>query len=201
LRIDQVLGQASEVIEAIPPPQEFVAEWLLEHPVTKLAAVEKIVRLLVRQVSHQLATRGHGALEIACRLSCPPADPVVLRAGLFRPTSDTEHLQEILEMHLERQLLPAPVTGVQLAVLRSARQSAQQQVLFEPEPSLDSSWQLAGLVDRLSGRLGAERVVRCHLQSEAQPEMAWREESLVTRPTGRTRKRASTPPVPMEVTD
>jgi protein ImuB len=105
-------------------------------------------------------------------------------------------------MHLERQLLPAPVTGVQLAVLRSARQSAQQQVLCEPEPSLDSSWQLAGLVDRLSGRLGAERVVRCQLQSEAQPELAWREESLVARPPGRAKKRGmAASPVPLDVTD
>ena len=63
VRIEQALGNSHEAIDPIPPSGEFIAQWQLEHPTTRLAAVEKIVRLLVRQVAYQLESQGQGTPE------------------------------------------------------------------------------------------------------------------------------------------
>ena len=180
---------SAEVVEAVSPPLDFTTEWLLEHPLSSLAQTEKVVERLVQQLALRLSAQDAGALEVACRFTFESALPVTLAAGLFRPTQSANHLLEILGMHLERLLLPGPVTSVTVHVARHAPLERRQQVLFEAARSLADSSQLAGLVDRLAGRLGSGAVVECRLQSDAQPELAYREEPLVG---GVKRKRRST---------
>ncbi len=51
----------------------------------------------------------------------------------------------------------------------------RQQTLFATEQHEDDRWLWASLVERLSGRLGEQAVLRARLRSEHQPEYAWTE--------------------------
>lgn len=188
LRIDQALGRIDEVIEATPPPAEFIVDQQLEHPVAKREHVEHIVDQLIQRLAHLLTAQNVGALQMACRFDCQSGAPAILQAGWFRPAHRAEHLLEIVQMHLERLLLPGAVTGIQLRVVQHAPLERRQRVLFDAEASLDKSWQLAALVDRLTGRLGRQAVVRSRLHHDAQPELAYREEPLI----GGKRSKAAT---------
>ncbi|WP_442484314.1 Y-family DNA polymerase [Aeoliella sp. SH292] len=178
-RIHQVLGDQDEVIRGAPHTQHLTTQWLLEPPLTKWTHINKVLERLLGQLSHLLSARDAGALEIACQLECQSGPDVTFDTRLFRPTSDAVHLMEIVALKTERLPLTNPVTAVRVHVVRHAPLARQQRVLFERETNWQHSTQLAGLVNRLAGRLGAEAVVRCRVQHEAQAEFAYTEESLV----------------------
>ena len=99
--------------------------------------------------------------------------------GLFQPTAHPRQLVELAELQLEHVRLAGPIVAIEVRVLRHAPLEERQGVLFDEERGLDRSRPLAALVDRLAGRLGREAVVRCRLVSDAQPELAYRQEPLV----------------------
>ncbi|MDC0936624.1 DNA polymerase Y family protein [Pirellulales bacterium] len=178
-RIDQALGQVAEVIESAPPPPDWTVSKHLEHPLARRAAIERVVEQLIERLAHLLSAQNAGALQLTCRFDCQEGPPARVEAGLFRPSCHPQHLLEIMQMRLECLLLTHPVTAVSVSVTRHGPLERRQQVLFESESPLESSWELAALVDRLAGRLGREAVFRCRLVAEAQPELAYREQPLV----------------------
>ncbi len=181
LRVDQLTGAAREVFAAVDPPEEFAVEQAFEHPLARGDAIRYAVSQLLERLAWLLAARQAGALEAACRISCEGAPAVQFHFGLFQPTASATHLLEIADMQLERLRLAAPATAIELRVVRHAPLAERQGALFDEPCTLESSRPLAGLVDRLAGRLGREAVVRCRLVSDAQPELAYREEVLVGR--------------------
>ncbi|HYO26150.1 MAG TPA: DNA polymerase Y family protein, partial [Lacipirellulaceae bacterium] len=192
LRIDQFLGAVAEVFAAVDPPEQFVVEQSFEHPIKHSDAIRGSVERLLERLAWWLAARDAGALEIACRLACEDGTATELTFGVFQPTASAQRLLEIADLQLERLRLAAPVQGIELCVLRHARLEQRQGTLFESQRTLDGSLQLTGLIDRLSGRLGRQAVVRCRIVSDAQPELAYREEPLVgsappSAPGGRSR--------------
>jgi protein ImuB len=187
MRIDQTLGTLSETFVAIDPPPEFIVEQLLEHPLAKLETLRTIVALLTQRLARHLAARCAGALRIACRFRCEASGAVEFEAGWFEPTASPAHLQEIIDLEMERLQLPTPATGISIVVLRYALLAERQKTLFGEERCLGSSQPLAALVDRLVGRLGSQRVVRHRLQPEAQPELAFRKIPLISGKKRRSR--------------
>jgi protein ImuB len=189
VRLDQALGRVGETFEPVEAPADFCVEHAFEYPVGRQDAIRHAVERLLERLAWLLSARNAGALRLRCRFECEGAAPVAVEFDLFQPTAAARHLLDILDLHLERLRLPAPATGIALRVLRQAPLGQRQSRLFEQERTLGSSRQLAGLVDRLAGRLGGESVVRCRLQSDAQPELAYREEPLVG--SGRERRATS----------
>ncbi|MBL9122601.1 MAG: DNA polymerase Y family protein [Planctomycetaceae bacterium] len=207
-RLDQALGTVPETIDGRRPPPEVVAERKLEYPLDSRAGVEQLLAQLLVTVTTLLAERQQGIVQLECRLSCESQEPdtasarpatgdeVAFVVGLYRASAVTEHLLELLKLRLERCQLPGPVTAARLAALLTARLQTHQQELFG-EPRADPR-QLGLLVDRLSGRLERQAVLRAKLQPDAQPEHAYRLEPLAgnrapqrSRP-GRAAKAAST---------
>jgi protein ImuB len=178
-RIDQALGAASEVIVAVEPPPDFTVEHAFDFPIARQEAIRYAIEHLLRRLGWLLSARNAGALRLRCRFDCEGGPPVAVEFDLFQPTARVRHLLEILDLHLERVRLPAPAAAITLRVLRHAPLAQRQSRLFETQRTLATSRRLAALVDRLAGRLGGEAVVRCSLQSDVQPELAYREEPLV----------------------
>ena len=192
LRIDQALGEAREVFAAVDPSEHFVVEQELEFPLARHDAVRLVVETLLERLTWLLAARCAGALRVVCRFDCEGAPPVELEASLFQPSASARHLLEIVELEFERLRLPGPATAVAIAAAAHAPLAQRQGVLFDEDRSLGASLRLSALVNRLVARLGRESVVRCRLQSEAQPELACREEPLIDgRPKPRQRAPAA----------
>jgi protein ImuB len=178
-RLDQAFGNVTELIQAIQPPLEFIAEWLFEYPVPQRKAVERVVRQLVERLCFALADHDRGVLRLRGRIVCQDALPVTWEVGLFRPSANAEHVWRLVETQLERLPLPGPATSVALQANHHARLLARQQELFDQHQRNVDSPQIATLVDCLASQLGREAVVRCVLQRDAQPERAFRDVPLV----------------------
>ncbi len=189
-RIHQAIGDQPEVIRAVPHSEKLVAQWLFEPPITKWTQINKVIERLLGQLTHQLAVRDAGALVVVCQIECELGEDVRFETRLFCPTSDAAHLMEIVGLRTERLLLTSPVTAVKVHIVRHAPLSRQQRVLFEREAPWQHSTHVAGLIDRVAGRLGADAAVRYRLKREAQAEFAYTEHSLVGNLA--TRKRRAT---------
>lgn len=173
-RLDQALGVTSEPIVAYHPTPEIEVEWELEHPTAKWNLVEYILQELLTRVATALAPRQAGVLQLGCRLESPPAEPVQIGLGLFRPSASAKYLQELLRLRLERVRLAGPVARVKISVVRSAPLECRQQEMFASDPQRDASRHLALLLDRLANRLERHAVLRTELVADAQPELAFR---------------------------
>jgi protein ImuB len=170
-RLDQAMGRRSERLHPLEPASEIKAEWNLEYPLSRSAAVLEIVDQLLQSAIDQLPpgwgivqfdiTLRHEAIKESSRL------PI----GLSRPSAEIAHLLGLLKLALDRTKLLAPVTGLLLHVTRTAPFELFQPTLFETEATADRrEWD--GLIDRLSSRLGRDQVVTSFFVPDAQPERA-----------------------------
>ncbi len=182
-RLDQTMGNVEELITPHRPPPEFRAERCLEPPATRLVEVRMVLAELFDQVCRELAARSQGALRSVCRLDCERGEVRKIELGLFQPTVSARRLLELAAMQLERTQLPSGVGRIGVEAPLTAPLTARQYALFVEEGRRRPR-ELALLIDRLSSRLGPERVVRPRLLPDAQPERAFCEESLVGRPLG-----------------
>ena len=179
LRVDQALGAVGEVFVAVDPPEEFVVEQMFEFPLAQRESLEHVVETLLGRLAWMLSARCAGALQVVCRFECEAAPAAEFEVGLFQPTANPRHLMEIVELEMERLRLRAPAIAVSIRAVRHAPLAERQGTLFDEERNLESSLPLAALVNRLTGRLGRGAVVRCRLQREAQPELAYTHDPLV----------------------
>jgi protein ImuB len=190
LRVDQALGTVGEVFATVDPPEEFVVEQMFEFPLAERGSLEHVVETLLGRLAWMLSARCAGALGVVCRFECEGAAAAEFEVGLFQPTANPRHLLEIVELEMERLRLRAAAIAVSIRVVRHAPLAERQGTLFDEERNLESSLPLAALVNRLTGRLGCGAVVRCRLQREAQPELAYTHEPLVD-----AKPRVRSPPV------
>ncbi len=192
-RWDQATGKLAEPLPAYGPPPRFRADWSSEYAAARHERIEAVLERLIGRLSAMLARCGRGALRLQCRLwSSAAGPPLEMAVGLFEATARRERLFPLVQLQLERLRLPGPVRAMSVEATLTAPLECRQQELF-PDDTL--RWQprhLAGLIERLSNRLGAKAVVRVRLRPEAQPELACRYEPLVDgggrRRTSRARK-------------
>jgi protein ImuB len=203
-RWDQALGHVAEPLPGVPLSPEFQVEKLLDYPLARREAIEPVLEELLARLCGLLATHGRGALRLECRLSCPNHPPIVLSVGLFRPCAVVQRLLMLVQMQLERVVLPEPVAAVRVEAVATAPWAARQQELFSEMSSRRDPRQVEELVERLSSRLGRQAVVRPRLTREAQPELAYvyqplLEEQPRRRPQCRAPAPGQLPPRPLRL--
>jgi protein ImuB len=99
-----------------------------------------------------------------------PEESLAFSLGLFRPSASPDYLCDLLRLRLESVRMAGPVTSVHVEVTAVAPLDLHQQALFDDETNRDRPRRLAGLIDRLSNRLGRGAVVQVMLLHDAQPE-------------------------------
>jgi len=97
--------------------------------------------------------------------------PQLLRVGLLQPSANPQQLLELIELHLEKVRLTGEVDRVEIRAAVVGRLGEQQGELFADRWLADPH-QLAVLVNRLSSRLGYERVLQAELRASPVPERA-----------------------------
>ncbi len=192
--LDRVTGRLAEPLPAWDPPPQFEVCWSAEYPTARRETIEAALEHLVRRLAAMLTRAARGAMRLECRLTClgggkgvshllceAPEGPcrqkvadtfsgVDVTVGLFRPTAWASHLLQLLQVRLESLQLPGAVEAIRLTAV-TAPLELRQQEMFERSTRVQS-YHLAGLIDRLSNRLGHTRVVRIRLIPDAQPELA-----------------------------
>ncbi len=169
-RLDQAMGRQLERLHPLEPAAEIQAEWNLEYPLSHSSAVLEIADQLLQSAIDQLSV-GWGVVQFEITLRHEERESSRLPIGLSRPSVEVAHLLGLLKLALDRTKLLAPVTGLLLHVTRTAPLEWVQPTLFETEATTDrGEWD--GLIDRLSSRLGRDRVVTSFFVPDAQPERA-----------------------------
>jgi len=192
-RLDQALGEQPEIIARTHSPTNFFVEWLFEHPVTQQSVIQQVIRQLIERLCFLLLKQDTGSLQLSYRLTCQDSKPVTFEVGCYRPSADASHLWKLTETQLERLMLRDPVTSISLCSIRHDRLSRRQKELFDDDHIRQDSSLVAALIDRMSSRLGRQAIVRCVLQSDAQPEKAYRYEPLVGGSVSRRKNNSHSP--------
>jgi len=193
--LDRIVGDAQEVIVSHKRLPELAARWLFEHPTTHRGAIDYVLERLLQQLSRRLIEQGQGVLQLECRFVCKNHRPLIVNAGLFQPTVSPQHLLGLIGMQLERLILPDAVQEIHVTATSTAPREQRQSDLFA-SGSRDDQSKLALLVERLSSRLGRDRVARAQLQAESQVELAYRRVPL----TGEQTPNGRQAPAPIHLT-
>jgi protein ImuB len=174
-RLDQALGRLAEPITPHRKLPEVQAIYRFEYPTESRYVLDRVLEQMVHRVESLLEERGWGARQVECWLYHEAAPPARFNFGLCRANGSRGYLGMLLRTRLEQVKIAAAVRTVWLRVPTAEPIGRQQGEFFEG----DSVEELAGLIDRLSVRLGREAVTRVTLVPDAQPEYVCRFEPLV----------------------
>jgi protein ImuB len=187
-RLRQALGIEPEMLVPVRAADPIVARWDSENPVSDQAAVEHFCEELLASILKTCQERGLGLLQCLCRL-VGHQDTASYIVELVRPSTDCRHLLGLLELQWERRAFPEGIQSIRVEATRIQRIDRPSGLLFEIGRTSDRR-ATERLVERLSSRLGKERVLQASLSADAQPEfaVAWRP-WLEARPASAPRKK------------
>jgi protein ImuB len=167
-RLDQALGRAAEAIEPVVPEEAPEAVLRLFEPLTTAEAIEEALATLLADLMARLEKAGLAARALT--LLCERVDGRVERIaiGTSRATRDAKHLHRLLAMRIETIDPGFGIETLRLVAGRCEPLRAQPiEGLLTGEPPAPD---LAPLVDRLAGRLGARRLYRWSAVESDVPE-------------------------------
>ncbi len=172
-RVDQALGVGpAELLEVVRPEEPVRVARDFEGPVLQLEAVRLTVEQLVESLCEQLGQRHAGARRVELTLRRVDAGAVVETVSLSEPSRDVRHLRSLLRPRVERAHLGFGVERVELLAARTGVLRLRQLEAWREEASPQPS-AMSELIDVLSDRLGADRVLRVSLRASHQPERSF----------------------------
>ena len=179
--LDRALGRKPEPLIATasePPPRSLLR---LEEPATHAEAASQALERLIPDLVRQLEERRLGARRLALIGFRVDGSTAVASVATSIPSREPKHLHRLLG---DKVATLDPEFGFDAFALEAewteALGAAQESLVEEPSGTRD----IARLIDRLSVKLGAERVRRPRARESHLPERAsgWRP-ALEDRPT------------------
>lgn len=176
--LDRAYAQRPEAFEWIELPETFSARLEFHGRIEVAEGMLFGARRLLQQLASWLLARQRGVLAITLHWEHDLVRRGELSHGQLpvrtaEATRDITHLARLLGEHLARLTLPAPVLAIRLdatetEALETTSASLLPEEVREGEP-------LQQLIERLSVRLGAERVLRGQLLADHRPQhvQAW----------------------------
>lgn len=169
-RLDQAFGAVFEpIVPAIPA--ELIQERLaFMEPLLTAVAFSSVIARLTATICTALEHSGQGARRLDLLFERVDGTIATLRVGTARPSRDARHLGRMLDEKLERIDPGLGIEAMRLIVTRADALGHTQTATLSDSPQA----YIAALVDRLSNRLGAERVYRAEPMESDVPERSVR---------------------------
>jgi len=176
--LDRAYAQRPEAYEWVELPETFSARLEFNGRIEVAEGMLFGARRLLQQLASWLLARQRGVLAITLHWEHDLVRRGELHNGHLdvrtaEATRDITHLARLLSEHLARLTLPAPVLAIRLdatetEALETASASLLPEEVRQGEP-------LQQLIERLSVRLGADRVLRGQLLADHRPQhmQAW----------------------------
>jgi protein ImuB len=184
-------GQAPDPQPAFEPPREFSQSLELAHRADDAAMLVFAAQRLVQPLAGWLASQWLAATRLRLLLrherSARHADlpPTEVRVELGVPSREATQITLLLRERLQRVALPAPVYAMTLELDTAVAHAGDASALWPelPDAQRDADGFVA-LLDRLTARLGAQRVRRIQLNADHRPEQAmkWVEATAAVHP-------------------
>lgn len=178
--LDQAYGEVPQAHRWLELPEQFTLTAELPALATSADALLWSASRCLAMLQGWLQARQQGALalELIWRHDLRRIDGVALpptqtmRVRTAQPTQDVAHLRRLLAEHLARTPLAAPVNQITLRLSESAPLPHRSASLLAPgeEGGAAPGEALHQLLERLSARLGPDRVLAPVLQADHRPE-------------------------------
>ena len=184
--LDQAYGDTPDVYPWLQLPEVFEARLALPASVENASALLFGARRLLAQLEVWLQARHQGvlAIELGWQMDARrnTASQGALRIRTAEPTADMSHLQRLLGEHLARVRLPAPAESLRLRSLQTQALAGHSASLLPDEQLPGDS--LAQTLERLSARLGADKVLQLQASADHRPEwmQSWIAAASATEP-------------------
>ncbi len=168
LRLDQATGAVREPLEPVLPSELVQHRLTFVEPLISAEALGTVIARLVPAVCTVLERAGQGARQLDLLFERVDGTVAALRVGTAKPNRDPRHLGRMFDERLE-EVDPQPGVEAMRLVVTVAEPLAwaQQSASLDGERPVAN---LAGLVDRLCNRLGAERVFQVRAVESDIPE-------------------------------
>jgi protein ImuB len=183
-RLDQALGAVFEPIVPLDPPELISRRLVFVEPIFTAEAFSAVIARLARSVCRRLERAGLGARQLDLLFERVDGSVQAIRVGTARPARDPAHLARLLDERLETIDPGLGVEAMRLT-LPLVEPFAQGQVATLLDADTAAS-DLSVLLDRLTNRLGADRVYRVAPVESDVPERAVRRIPPVTPAMRRT---------------
>ena len=179
IRLGQALGFEDEVIQPlqVTPPYEERLPCL--EPIHTATAIEIAIQHLLNQLCIRLAAEGKG-LRIAV-LKCYRVDGKVVQVqiGTNKASNKADHLFKLFQLKITEI---EPALGIELFSLEAARVEdveISQEVIWGKATGLEDP-NIAELLDRIAGKVGADAINRYLPQEHYWPERSVKSTSDIT---------------------
>ena len=180
LRLDQLSGAVFEPIVPVIPPDLIQARLAFAEPLLTAPAFSAVIARLTVLICTDLEKSGQGARRLDLLFERVDGAIPVIRIGTARPSRDARHLARMLDERLERIDPGLGVEAMRLIVTRADTAPQTQTAALAERTEAP----IAELVDRLSNRLGAERVFRNEPVESDVPERSVRRVPALQRTGG-----------------
>ncbi len=202
LRLDQATGHVAEPITPVIPPETPAVRAAFPEPLLTAEAFTAWIGRLTRQICAVMERSGQGARQMDLLFGRVDGSSQMIRIGTARPSRSPDHLGRLLEERVETIDPGLGVEEMRLIVSLAEPLAYTQATPLHAGPEAD----VAGLVDRLINRFGADQVWRAAPVESDVPERSVRRVAALAPAAGRTwpvwprPARLLTPPQPVEVT-
>ena len=174
--LDTTLGYFPDVRRELKVPESFTASRQWPFEVSDMALLIIIAKELLDDMAQFLYSRDACISQCEFIFRHSRLSPLSVSIGVRQPTRDAGHLLQLLQEHLERITLSAPVVGMELtaADLQAYTALSEALFLFPDEPSQQSTISVDTLLERLQARLGREVIQTVCAKADHRPEYAHR---------------------------
>ena len=182
LRLDQALGHAFEPITPMIPEEAVIASRAFAEPIGRLEDVKLVVRQLAEEMCQSLEKRGEGVRRLDLIVRRVDQKGASLRVGTAKATRDHVHLAKLFDEKIETV---DPGFGIEEIVLVANRVDplSEKQTVARGIEAEDEAVDLSQLVDRLTARIGEDRVYRLAPVQSRVPERMTRRISALAPPS------------------
>ena len=176
--LDRTLGLVPDPLDFFAAPEEFEAFYEFPMEVRSTDLLLNVARQLLQQLTIFLRQRDVCINQCRFQLYHERKAVTSVVVGVRRATRDHDHLAALLEEHLNRLLLEAPVKSIRLTAADFTPFSPQDLSLFL-EPALDQPLtgresDIETLLEQLQARMGRDAVKTFHGVADHRPEYAYR---------------------------
>jgi len=179
LRIRQFQSLEEEQIIPLPEADPVTAEWNSESPVSDESGLRQVIEHLTEGIVVQLVRRRAGCIRLECELLAEDSDPTVLEAHLLKPEQTASLLCEVLSLKLESLPQTTALHRVRLTATLAPLPPVRQKDLFSATEHIEPQEELAGLINRLSNRLGSDSVLVARPNPDPRPEQEIRHRPIL----------------------
>jgi protein ImuB len=195
LRLDQALGRAEEAIAWLQPAIVWQERLDFAEPISTPDDLERALLLLTGRLCRRLAEQDQGAHRFVANFCRTDAQVPQIVVATTMPSRDTAHISKLLK---EKLSSVDPGFGMDVITLAAENTASLQneQTGLDGHAQAEAAVELARLLDRLSNRLGADRVWRLAPCESHQPERRERRVAPTIQPVaGWTRDLAAVRPI------